>query len=216
MARQGTEETKPLKRQNQPLIITILFVNLAVLILAIKTGSIVLGGMNTLVAEWQSLIPAGLGIVISGVVNEQLSANAKARLVFWRWNDPLPGSDAFSIHMHEDPRIDAAALTKKFGPFPIIRREQNARWFRMYQSVRDEPSVVQAHRFFLLTRDYAGISFLLIIVFGTIGFWQIPSPRTAAIYLVVLVAQYLLVRQSAKNNGIRFVTTVLALKAAGN
>lgn len=210
----ATPKNKALKDENRLPILLVFLINLAVLVLAIKTNSALVGGVDVLVKEWQSLIPAGLGVVISGILNEQLDEKTKARLVFWRWADPLPGGDAFTVHMLADPRIDVDALKKKFGPFPETRREQNARWYGMYRSIENDPSVVQAHRNYLFARDYAGISVLLIVVFGSIGFWQIPSLRTAALYLLALIVQYLVVRQAAKNNGIRFVTTVLALKAA--
>jgi hypothetical protein len=215
MAGRGSGEVKILKDAYRALIWLVLLVNLAVLILAVKTGSILIAGVDVLVREWRSLLPAGFGAVVSGVLNEQLNDRAKARLVFWRWNDPLPGSDAFSVHLHQDPRIDVDALTKRFGPFPTVRKEQNARWYAMYRSVENEASVVQVHRNFLFTRDYTGLSFMLLVVFGAVGFWQISSLKTATIYFGLLLAQYFVVRQAAKNNGIRFVTTVLALKAIG-
>jgi heme exporter protein D len=70
--------------------------------------------------------------------------------------------------------------------------------------------VLEAHRYFLLFRDYAAMSILLIIAFGGSGFWFIPSAAIAAIYLLVLVAQSLLARQAARNYGIRLVRDVLA------
>src|SRR5208282_4310181 len=55
-----------------------------------------------------------LAIVLSGV----LSDAGKARLVFWRWQNPLPGCRAFTELIVSDPRIDVAALRKKHGDFP--------------------------------------------------------------------------------------------------
>jgi hypothetical protein len=52
-------------------------------------------------------------------------------------------------------------------------------------------------------------------VLGVAGFVQIPSTRTALVYFALLVAQFLLARRAARNHGVRFVTTVLALKSAG-
>jgi hypothetical protein len=53
-------------------------------------------------------------LVLSGM----FSATTKARLVYWRYNYPLPGSQAFSVHMVTDHRIDPNILDKKWGPLP--------------------------------------------------------------------------------------------------
>jgi hypothetical protein len=55
-----------------------------------------------------------LAIVLSGV----LSDTGKARLVFWRWRNPLPGCRAFTELVNTDPRIDVSALRTKYGDFP--------------------------------------------------------------------------------------------------
>jgi hypothetical protein len=154
-----------------------------------------------------------LGLFVAGLAAEQLTPHWKARLVFWRWRDPLPGCEAFTRWIKADPRIDAAALERKFGPFPTVPAEQNARWYGMYQSVADHPAVSHTHRLFLLGRDYAAIAALIAASLGPAGFWIVPSTSTALIYEVLLLAQYLFARQAARNSGIEFVCTVLALKS---
>jgi hypothetical protein len=96
------------------------------------------------------------------------------------------------------------------GPLPTDPQQQNARWYAFYVPVQNQAIVQEAHRHFLFYRDYATMSILLIIAFGGSGFWFIPSRATAALYLLVLVAQYLLARQAARNYGIRLVRDVLA------
>jgi hypothetical protein len=44
---------------------------------------------------------------------------------------------------------------------------------------------MQVHRLFLLTRDYAGIAFMLLVVFGAIGFFEIATCKTASCYVLV-------------------------------
>jgi len=92
-----------------------------------------------------------VGIALTGVLNAQLSAEAKARIVFLRWRDPLPGSEAFTKHALSDPRIDMAALKATLGPLPVAPREQNALWYKLYKTVGSEPAVSQVHRAFLFT-----------------------------------------------------------------
>jgi hypothetical protein len=50
------------------------------------------------------------------------------------------------------------------------------------------------------------------VLYGVAGIFAIPSLRVSMIYLAVLAAQLVLVRQAAANYGSRFVTTVLARK----
>jgi hypothetical protein len=165
----------------------------------VKTGNLLSSGVDEVIKQWRDLLPAGFGVVLAGVVNGLLSSDTKARLVFWRWAHPLPGSFAFSRYAQRDSRIDLAALEKRVGPFPSEPREQNARWYKLYKSICNEPAVIDAHRYFLLTRDYSGIAFLLLLTAGPLGVWQIPSMTTAAIYMGLLLLQYLGARQAAQN-----------------
>jgi hypothetical protein len=74
-------------------------------------------------------------------------------------------------------------LRSNLGAFPTDPNEQNALWYKLYKSVAADPSVVQVHRPFLLTRDYAGIAFMLLVVFGAIGFSEIATCKTASLYV---------------------------------
>ena len=205
---------KSLKDQNRWPLLLVMLLNAAVFYTATTTNSLLIGDIGSLIKGWEALLPAGAAFVFAGVLNELLNNETKARLVFWRWKNPLPGNQAFSIYASTDPRVDLHSLTRKCGPLPTEPREQNALWYRLYLSIRNDPAIVQVHRNYLFTRDYAAISALLLFALGIAGFWKIPSPKFAGLYLMLLVGQYLLVRGAAKNHGIRFVTTVLAIKAA--
>jgi len=135
--------------------------------------------------------------------------------VFLRRRDPLPGSEAFTKHALSDPRVDMAALERSFGPLPVTPREQNALWYKMYKSVGSEPAVSQVHRAFLFTRDYACLTLVAFLILGIAGLIQIPSRTTALGFIGLLAVQFLLARRAARTHGVRFVTTVLALKSAG-
>ena len=161
---QAPSSGQTLKDQNRLPLLMVLGLNLLILVLVIKTGQLVVpDDVEGLARQWRDLVPAGVGVVFAGVVNGLLDSNTKARLVFWRWSDPLPGSFAFSRYMHRDPRVDLKALRKALGRLPIKPREQNALWYRLFKSVEREPTVVDAHRQFLLTRDYAAVAFLLLL-----------------------------------------------------
>jgi len=139
-----------------------------------------------------------------------IGPDLKHRLVFWRWNEVLPGHRAFSIHATEDPRFDAADLRKKIGPFPEAARDQNARWYKLYKEVQDAAPVVDAHRSFLLFRDLAAMSSILVIavtlIFTLVGLdWH--KAATAA---VILAIQFLLAVVASRVSANRFVRNVLA------
>ena len=97
--------------------------------------------------------------------------------------------------------------------WPSDPTEQNRLWYRLYKSVENEPAVTDAHRHFLLTRDYTAIAFLLLMTAGPLGFYFIASMMPAIAYVGLLMLQYLLARQAASNYGVRFVTSVLALES---
>lgn len=143
------------------------------------------------------------------------STKTKDRLVFiWRWQHPLPASQAFTIHAKNDERFTEDEVVKKFTITDAIKNDakaQNAYWYRaVYFPVQDMPSVQQAHRNFLFTRDYAAISFAMLIALGGAGFFVIAPCTRWALYCGGLFLQYLLVRRAARNYGIEMVKDALA------
>src|SRR5262249_51781631 len=107
-----------------------------------------------------AIIPIA-AIVLSGVFGDL----GKARLVFWRWRNPLPGCRAFTDLIGADPRIDVPALKKKLGEFPQEPQAQNAVWYRLYKARSADAKITEAHRIYLLTRDMAAISALFVVLF---------------------------------------------------
>lgn len=203
-----------LKGQNSAGLYALMAANLALFYGVVQHDAILAGDWAETASRLAEAIPAGLGLALTGLLNAQLPAEAKARIVFLRWRDPLPGSEAFTKHGPADPRVDVAALESAFGPLPVMPREQNALWYKLYKSVSSDASVTQVHRAFLFTRDYACLALFAWVVLGAAGFVQIPSVRTALGYVAVLGAQFLLARRAARTHGVRLVTTVLALKSA--
>jgi hypothetical protein len=148
-------------------------------------------------------------IVLNGILGDL----SKARLVFWKWRNPLPGCRAFSDIMCADPRIDAARLRVKLNPLPTKPQEQNAAWYRLYKAHADKQYILQAHQAYLLTRDMAAfaaifafsfpLGALIGVLISTIE-WKL-----WAIYSGSLLIQYFLVATSARSYGKRFVANVL-------
>lgn len=149
------------------------------------------------------------------VLSHLIPADVKAALVYWKISDAQPASDAFTKHIREDARIDADTLRKKLGTFPVEGREQNAVWYRLYRQAQDEPAVLDGLKSYLLFRDMAVVSLLLLpsvplalVLAG--GSWRL------VLTTVVLFAwQYVLTVFPARIAGVRLVKTVLAVHGAG-
>lgn len=170
-------------------------------------------------ANGASLTQAGIGRVMTATVMpvfvllvvNVLPHTMKSALVYWKPLGVLPGTEAFTKHGPADGRIDMAALKKNVGALPSDPAEQNAKWYRLYKLVGNEPEVVEAHKLFLMYRDMAVISLALVVmvpvallVVGSVSL----SPWLAA---SVFIFQYLMTALSARWSGIRFVCNVLAV-----
>ena len=205
-----------LKDANRLPLLAVVLVNFVCFYAAIKIGSIFAGTLHEAVGSLTNtnVLLVGTGLIFVGLLNAQLSSETKTRIIFLRWQNPLPGSQAFTRYMNTDSRIDVTNLEKKYGPLPTDPKAQNAIWYKLYKSIEEHPSVMQVHREFLFTRDYSCLSLMMMILLGSAGLFQIPSSRTTIVYFVILIFQFLLASQAARNHGRRFVTTVLALKSA--
>jgi hypothetical protein len=205
-----------LKDENKLALFGLIAANVAFYYAVVQNNAILAGNWISLAKNIGEALPAGLGLILTGIINAQLSPEMKARIVFMTWGDPLPGCKAFSHHAKSDARVDIACLELTYGPLPTVPREQNTLWYKLYKSIEEEPAVKQVHRAFLFTRDYTSLAIMFVIVLGIAGFIQISSIRIALIYFALLLIQFGLAGQAARNHGKRFITTVLAIKGATN
>jgi len=206
--------TSSLKSQNGVALYALMAANLVVFCAVLKGRALFAGDWIGAIHNLSQVLPAGVGLILTGILNAQLSPNAKSRIVFMRWRNPLPGCDAFTRYAHIDPRINVAALEKQYGPLPAEPRVQNATWYKLYKTIESEPAVVQAHRSFLFARDYCCIALMVLLVLGSIALVQMASIKIALLYVGCLIFQLLLAGQAARNHGRRFVSTVLAIKSS--
>jgi hypothetical protein len=88
---------------------------------------------------------------------------------------------------------------------------KNRLWFKLYKAVETEPAIVEAQRMFLVYRDMAAVSFLLLVVVP--GGVYLDGAASFAAWAVagILALQYLIAAVAARHSGIRFVTNVLAV-----
>jgi len=199
------------KDENRIGLYAAVVLNAVVLYSLVTTDRLELNEWVRALTNWHLAIPAVIGLAFITIVNSQISTANKERIVFWKRENPLPGSRAFTEFLVQDPRIDAAALLKRFGPFPTDPFFQNKLWYQIYSTVRDEPAISTQRRTYLFCRDYAVLAVLMMLVFGGIALTQIKSPSLIAIYFGVLVLQFILNVNAARVTAERWVTTAMAI-----
>jgi hypothetical protein len=200
-----------LKGQNMWWLRLFIGLNLAVFLLVATGQKLTAGSIEHF---WQRLSPKDGLLALSFslatiVLNAVLGDLGKARLVFWRWTNPLPGCRAFTRIMLTDPRVDMVRLRAKVSPIPSEPKEQNAVWYRLYKAHGDKQTILEAHRAYLLTRDMAALAAVFVISFSLGAFITAIGWKLATLYSGALLAQYLIVATSARNYGKRFVANVL-------
>lgn len=157
--------------------------------------------------------PAGVGLILVGVLNSQISPETKARIIFGRYKNPLPGARAFTDLGPADARVDMVKLDKQYGPLPTDPVEQNKTWYGLYKTVKNENSVLGIHRDYLFFRDYGVAAVAMLIILSTMAFILADHWQPIAMYAIIMAIQALLVVRAARDRGRRFVTTVLAVVA---
>jgi len=212
MAKTGGSKT--LKDQNRWQLWLVIAANAVVFYGACQWDAIALSGFQSALAGSANLLPVGLAVVVTTIANGLLSSGMKDRLVFLRWHHALPGHRAFSVYAKADPRIDFGRLQRALGnKIPSDPTGENKAWYRFYLEVQNVPAVQQVHRDFLLLRDYTGLAALFLICLGLAALFLIATWKVLAIYVGILILQFVVVRHAAATYGIRFVCTVLAQKA---
>lgn len=147
-----------------------------------------------------------LVLVFAGII----SPENKARLVFWRFKNALPGHRVFTSLAASDSRLSMKELSIKLGSIPEEPREQNTVWYSIYKHYSDAVIVREAHRFFLLARDLCSIAFLFAIL-GSPGILIFQQEVTWALtHLALMSFLYLVLALVARNHGNRLVCNVLA------
>lgn len=200
-----------LKDINRPALVLVFVANIALYCAVFSWFDI--AQFYELMKNHESYLPGTFLVLIVGILNSQLDHKTKARLVFWRWSHPLPGSYAFTEIINTDDRINPTALRAIQDPLPTDPTEQNHLWFKWYRELQNEPSISQAHREYLFARDWAGLVTLFGIVMSPFAFWQMEQMQ-AFTFLAIIAIQYFVVRWSARNHGRRFVASVLAYKSS--
>lgn len=169
------------------------------------------------IVKWTLGTRATLGAVgslVPGILNNLLSADMKARLVFWRWRNPLPGCEAFSKYINRDHRITPKVLTDRYRPLPSDARAQNALWYCIYKKHHQTSGVVDAHKNYLLYRDLSGIAAITFVFLGVAATLFFTSFWTVIGFWICILFEFLVLTHVARVAGQRFVCSVLAEESA--
>ena len=156
-------------------------------------------------------ILVGLGSLIVIVFTGLISAEWKARIVFLKWKNPLPGHRSFTKLAKLDSRIDLKILEKKYGTLPVDEKEQNLLWYKIYKEYENEVIVKTSQSHFLLTRDLASVTIIVTIIIIMVMLIYKLGIGVIFIFFLVMTLHYFVLILSSQNYGRRFVCNVLTL-----
>jgi hypothetical protein len=100
------------------------------------------------------------------------------------------------------------------GPLPDEPVEQNKLWFKIYRKHSGEPSVLDSHGDYLLTRELASLSLLFVAVLPTTALALGVPPTTSIFYGLALATLYATVALAGQHYSRRLVANVLAIEGA--
>lgn len=158
------------------------------------------------------------GFVLSAVplvavlLGSFIPSDWKAKLVYWRWKDVLPGHRAFTVHGAADERYQIEDLRNALGALPSAAKEQNSVWYKLLKQHESQAEVGDTHQRFLLFRDAAAMSVMFAIVWMAAALIVREAPYW--VVLGIFVGQYGLCAIAARNTGVRLVQNVLAIVVA--
>ncbi|CAA0121057.1 Uncharacterised protein [Halioglobus japonicus] len=163
------------------------------------------------VAGTGGLLLSALLVMVANLIPQSI----KHKLVFTRMSHELPACRVDRLSRSE-PRIDYDLVRAKW---PDVFEEgldgsvRNSRWYQqIYKPVKNEPSVLQAHRSFLLYRD--AFSGLLLILITTSVFALLSEPvfqvKLSPWVPIAQVVLTLIALVAARVAGNRFVLNAVA------
>jgi hypothetical protein len=214
-----SEAPRTLKEQNA-MTIRLFVGGVALLFIATHAWPDLRGASVTLSALPAALDPArlsvsALGGIFSLLLLNLLPTRVKEVLVHWRLWDVLPGHRAFSQIGPRDARVDMKSIAAARGELPVKPADQNRLWYRLYREHEGSPGVRDAHKSYLLYRELATVSFLLLLLLVPASAFLLRASRDVQVLFAALLGGvYFLAAINAKNSGVRFVGNVLAAASA--
>ena len=199
-----------LKAQYGKQLGAILAANLALFVVVARAVPVLDLGLRGLWGSGEGVAWMAAAGVLTTVLNGLVSAPLKARIVFLRWREALPGHRAFSVLGPRDARIEMSKVESLLGGLPQDASAENKAWYGLFKAQEADAAVTEAHKSFLYTRDYTALALLALIMLGPACLILSRGSVPSWVYVGGLVLQVLLVRHAAATYGERFVCTVLA------
>jgi hypothetical protein len=161
---------------------------------------------------------AAVSSLLTFILNGVLPSGFKAALVFWRVKHIYPGCRIFTSLMNNDLRIDKDSLIRSYGELPVDPIAQNKLWYKIFKSNQFDPMIFESHKSFLLSRDLTGLAFLFFVCYSAAAlidkFVFSNDTRLLYLYIIYLLAQYVLLSIVSRHFGNRFACNVLAKVSA--
>ena len=173
--------------------------------------------MKLLVTIINSGLFAAIIYTMFSVFDCMISSMLKRYIVFW-WS-PMPGETIFSDIRTDakDERFTSAeaieAYQDVYNNLPSEKKAccqyENSKWYDLLRQHESETKVLIAHRDYLMCRDMATMTALMICVYTILSAVMklITFDKKAVIYLAVV---YLVCMIAARVKSKRFVKTVIA------
>jgi hypothetical protein len=169
--------------------------------------------------NWPDLIAratpsAGL-LVIAHLLQDIVPKAVKEAFVFFRVRNRLPSSRAYTELAMRDNRVSAAFVEKVSAQNDLSPTAQSARWFEIYNKIRDRPQIKHANLRYLAWRDGAAASLVLALATPVLGAASILAWTEVAYLSGGCTAAAFLIAQAARNMANELVIEVVALEAVG-
>jgi hypothetical protein len=100
------------------------------------------------------------------------------------------------------------------GSLPSDSAQQNTVWYSVYRKHSKEAAVNDANSAYLLYRDMAALTPILLLTTIPLGLAVGASAVRTVGLLIGVCVEFLLIVVSARNGGLRLVANVLAIEAA--
>ncbi len=203
---------KSLKEQNQTKLWIFYSLNIVLFISVFFLKDFTYNNLENLFKQfvkdkgWLILISPIVVPIINGILN----SNIKASIVFLKVKEALPGNRAFSKLARNDPRINFEKLKLKLGEIPNEPKKQNTLWYSLYKKHSEKITVIHAQKYFLLIRDIASFSLLILLLSIIVQFFLRTPFNSILLYIVYLVFQFFITSHVARVYGKKFVCNVLA------
>ena len=210
MSGTGTSSRPPnLNKQNLPLVVLMLVLCAALIMPDESLSLLDKLSLDTIIKKYP--LPLGTFIIAAMICQHIMPNSMKHAITYWRISDPLPGCRAFSKYAEMDHRINVEKLQRLTGPCPRSPREQNTKWYELYQQVENHPAVISSNKSHLLFRDLSVASFLSSVIATILMTSSIIKNPHPWISIFMIVAIYIITSICAQNASIKFVQTVMAV-----